>query len=127
MKSSSMSGKRRVSNVIFKAASICVLLLLVLWARVFYGAMEDYNKGEALLEENQTIRAITYFDRSLHWYAPLNPYVERAAKRLWDIGEKAEKENIRKEKAAGGQKGKPGSVRRGLTRRKASAGRRRFS
>jgi hypothetical protein len=91
MKSSSMSGKRRVSNVILKATSICVLLLLVLWSRVFYGSMEDYNKGEALLKENQTIRAITYFDRSLHWYAPLNPYVERSAKRLWEIGEQAEK------------------------------------
>jgi len=79
-------------RVIVKAASAAVLLLLILWVRVFYGSMQDYKTGETLLRENQTIRAITYFDRSLHWYAPLNPYVERSAKRLWEIGEKAEKE-----------------------------------
>jgi hypothetical protein len=68
------------------------LILFILWARVFYGSMEDYKTGECLLQQNQVIRAITYFDRSLHWYAPLNPYVERSAKRLWEIGERAEQE-----------------------------------
>jgi len=87
-----MSGKRRVSIVILKAVSVGVLLLLVLWGRVFYRSMQDYKTGETFLRENQTIRAITYFDRSLHWYAPLNPYVERSAKRLWEIGERAEQE-----------------------------------
>ncbi len=84
--------RHRTLRVIVKAASAAVLLLLILWVRVFYGSMQDYKTGETLLRENQTIRAITYFDRSLHWYAPLNPYVERSAKRLWEIGEKAEKE-----------------------------------
>jgi len=92
MQSSSMPGKRRVSIVIFKAASLAILLLLILWGRAFYGSMEDFKTGETLLKENQIIRAITYFDRSLHWYAPVNPYLERAAARLWEIGERAEKE-----------------------------------
>jgi len=91
MQDNSSPVKHSASNVIVKAASVAVLLLLILWVRVFYGSMEDSKTGEALLKENQTIRAITYFDRSLHWYAPLNPYVERSAKRLWEIGEQAEK------------------------------------
>ena len=74
------------------AAALVFVVSLILWLRVFYGSMKDYKTGETLLKENQTIRAITYFDRSLHWYAPLNPYMERSAKRLWEIGEKAEKE-----------------------------------
>ena len=96
MQSNFIPGKRRVSIVILKAASVAVLLLLVLWGRVFYGSMEDFKTGENLLKENQTIRAITYFDRSLHWYAPFNPYAERSAERLWEIGEKAEKEGDRR-------------------------------
>jgi hypothetical protein len=92
MQSNSTPGGRLVSSVILKAASVAVLLLFVLWGRVFYGSMQDYKTAEAFLKENQTIRAITYFDRSLHWYAPLNPYVERSAKRLWEIGERAEQE-----------------------------------
>ena len=87
-----MPGKRQVSSVVIKAALVAVLLLLILWIRVFYGSMQDYKTGETLLKENQTMRAVTYFDRALHWYAPLNPYVERSAKQLWEIGEKAERE-----------------------------------
>jgi hypothetical protein len=88
----SLPLRHRVLRVIVKVAWVGVLLLLILWLRVFYGSMEDYKTGETLLKENQTIRAITYFDRSLHWYAPFNPYLERAAIRLWEIGEKAQKE-----------------------------------
>jgi hypothetical protein len=86
-----MPKRQRISRLIVKASSVVFLVLVILWLRVFYGSMEDYKTGETLLKENQTIRAITYFDRSLHWYAPLNPYVERSAKRLWEIGEGAEK------------------------------------
>ena len=92
MQSNSMPGRRQVSSAILKVASVAVLVFLVLWGRVFYGSMQDYKTAETFLKENQTIRAITYFDRSLHWYAPLNPYVERSAKRLWEIGERAEQE-----------------------------------
>jgi hypothetical protein len=92
MKNDSVPKKHHVSNMIVKAVSIGVLVMLVLWARVFYGSMKDYETGETLLKENQVIRAITYFDRSLHWYAPINPYLDKAATRLWEIGEKAEKE-----------------------------------
>ena len=92
MQINSSLSRHSVLRVILKAASVAVLLLLVLWGRVFYGSMQDYETGETLLRENQTIRAITYFDRALHRYAPLNFYVEKSAKQLWEIGEKAEKE-----------------------------------
>jgi hypothetical protein len=88
----SLPLKNRVLRAIVKVAWVSALLLLILWLRVFYGSMEAYKTGETLLKENQTIRAITYFDRSLHWYAPVNPYLERAATRLWEIGERAQKE-----------------------------------
>jgi amino acid permease len=84
--------ERSTSRAIIKIGSVVFFLLVILWGRVFYGSIQDYKTGETLLKENQTIRAITYFDRSLHWYAPLNPYLERSAKRLWEIGERAEKE-----------------------------------
>jgi hypothetical protein len=92
MQMKSLPLRHRVLKVILKVACGGVLLLLFLWLRVFYGSMEDYKTGETLLKENQTIRAITYFDRALHLYAPFNPYLERAATRLWEIGEKAQKE-----------------------------------
>jgi hypothetical protein len=92
MQSDALSKRSIVSNKTVKIVSVGVLILFALWAKAFYGSMKDYETGETLLKENQTIRAITYFDRSLHWYAPVNPYLERAANRLWEIGERAEKE-----------------------------------
>jgi hypothetical protein len=92
MQNDSLPKRHRFSNIILKAVCAGLLILLVLWARVFYSSMKDYKTGETLLKENQIIRAVTYFDRSLHWYAPINPYLEKAAIRLWEIGERAEKE-----------------------------------
>jgi hypothetical protein len=82
---------KRYRNAAIGGAVLSFFLFL-LWIKVFYSSMQDYKSGESLLKENQTIRAITYFDRSLHWYAPLNPYGERSAKKLWEIGERAVKE-----------------------------------
>jgi len=38
------------------------------------------------------MRAITYFDRALHWYTPFNPYIGKSADRLWEIGRHAEEQ-----------------------------------
>ena len=81
----------KFSGLIARASTVVFLLLVILWGRSFYGSMQDFNRGETLLKENQIIRSITFFDRALHWYAPLNPYVEKAALKLWEIGEQAEK------------------------------------
>lgn len=76
----------------------CIILCLVaiglimVWARAFYGSMKAYQRGEMYLEEEQYVRAVTFFDRSMHWYTPFNPYVRKSAERLWGIGEFAEKE-----------------------------------
>lgn len=92
MQNNSLPKRKNISGRIVKAVCVGILVLFVLWTRVFYGSMKDYETGETLLKGNQIIRAITYFDRSLHWYAPINPYLEKAATRLWEIGEKAQKE-----------------------------------
>jgi hypothetical protein len=71
---------------------VIAVFLVLTWVRAFYGSMKAYRTGEELLEQKQFIRAITYFDRSIHWYTPLNPYVERSARRLWEIGEQSKKD-----------------------------------
>jgi hypothetical protein len=83
-------GKTRRALVMVLLAAAVFLLLT--WVRAFYGSMEAYRTGEEFLAQKQFIRAITYFDRSIHWYTPLNPYVEKSARRLWQIGEQANKD-----------------------------------
>lgn len=71
-------------------ALVILLFVTIVWVRALYGSRENFIKGETLLKEGQTIRAVTFFDRSIHWYAPLNPYVQKSAERLWEVGERAE-------------------------------------
>jgi hypothetical protein len=73
------------------AAFLIVMGFLVLWARTFYGSMKAYDQGEIYFNQSEYVRAVTFFDRAIRWYAPLNPYVHRSAERLWQIGLEAEK------------------------------------
>jgi len=69
---------------------LVIIGLIMVWGRAFYGSMEAYHQGEVYLKEDQYIRAIIFFDRSIHWYTPFSPYVHRSAERLWEICIKAE-------------------------------------
>ena len=71
--------------------AITVILVIMVWARAFYGSMQACQEGETYLKANQYIKAITFFDRSIHWFTPLNPYVCKSAERLWKISKYAQK------------------------------------
>jgi hypothetical protein len=75
---------------------LVVIGLFMVWARSFYGSMKAYNQGEIHLKKQQYVGAITFFDRSLHWYTPHNPYIQKSAERLWEIAMRAEQQgNLR--------------------------------
>ena len=71
---------------------LIVVVLIMLWGKAFLGSRKAHKQGEIYLKAHQYIQAVTYFDRSIHWYAPFNPYVRRSAELLWEIGDHAEKE-----------------------------------
>ena len=70
---------------------LIAILLVMVCARVFYGSMQACQQGETYLKADQYIKAITFFDRSIHWYTPFNPYVHKSAERLWEISKDAQK------------------------------------
>jgi hypothetical protein len=83
--------KIKAMKIIFMVLGLIAIMFILVYARTFYGSMRAYYKGENCLNEKKYVSAITFFDRSIHWYTPFNPYVERSAKRLWNIGKHAEK------------------------------------
>ncbi len=85
-----LMSQKITKNILFIIMLFSIVFVSV-WIWAFTGAMKDYIKGEALFAEEQYIRAITYFDRAMHWYTPFNPYVKRSAECLWEISKKAEK------------------------------------
>jgi len=72
-------------RVIFLILSLVVIALTMVWIRVFYASMQAYQDAEVYLKQRQLLKAITFFDRSMHWYAPFNPYMDRSAEQLWNI------------------------------------------
>jgi len=88
MKISKPEG-RTLKKTVFIIGLIAILFIMV-WVRAFYGSMKTYRQGEEYLKNGQYVKAVTFYDRSIHWYTPLNPYVRRSADRLWEIGRHAE-------------------------------------
>jgi hypothetical protein len=83
-------------NMIERATIVFVLILIMfiaIWTRAFIGSKKNFAEGEEYFNDRQYIKAITFFDRSMHWYTPFNPYIERSAEYLWEISEQAEQIN----------------------------------
>jgi hypothetical protein len=85
-------SKRSFTRVVFIAIGFTFVVLALVWIRAFFVSMHAYQEGKGYFEKQQFIKAITFFDRSIHWYAPLNPYVHKSAQRLWEIGTHAEQQ-----------------------------------
>jgi hypothetical protein len=93
---SSKFHKHKYVKMTFTILALIAISLILVWARAFYGSMQAYKKGEVHLTEHRYIKAVTFFDRSIHWYTPFNPYVYKSAERLWEIGLYGERQgNIR--------------------------------
>ena len=78
-------SKSRSLKTIFVGFGLIIILLFMVWVRVFYGSIQSFQEGEIHFKANQYIKAISFFDRSIHWYTPFNPYVYKSARHLWEI------------------------------------------
>lgn len=84
------SGTAKYLKIIPLVTAVTAILLIMVWLRAFYGSMQACQEGETYLKAGQHMKAITFFDRSIHWYTPFNPYVEKSAETLWEMSQDAE-------------------------------------
>jgi len=87
----SMLKHNHIRPIIFVLVLV-VVAPIILWARAFYGSRQAYHRGEACFQRSQYVKAVTFFDRSVHWYTPFNPYIRKSVERLWEIAERAEQQ-----------------------------------
>lgn len=85
-------SKRFFTRVISTAIGLTLVVLALVWIRAFFASKHAYQAGEGYFNKQQHIEAITFFDRSIHWYTPFNPYVHKSAQRLWEICTHAEQQ-----------------------------------
>jgi hypothetical protein len=93
--STTFLNNKILRSIVFILIVIGILFVAV-WVVAFIGSMNNFNTGKEYFHDRQYIRAITFFDRSMHWYAPFNPYIERSSEYLWEISEQAKEVNDEK-------------------------------
>lgn len=67
-----------------------VVAVVALLLRVLVGGWNECRRAEAELDEDRPYQAVLHYERAVRWYLPGSPYVTRAARALWDLGEQAQ-------------------------------------
>lgn len=76
-----------LTGVIIAAAGIALALV---WTRCTSASARELRLAEEALGEGAPGRAVVHFGRALRWRAPGSDGSDQAARRLWELGEKAE-------------------------------------
>lgn len=66
-----------------------ILFFSVFFTSAFH-AREEYARGLAALQQREYSRAVTHFNRAVHWYSPGSEAVRQSIGGLWQIGTEAE-------------------------------------
>jgi len=85
-----MNISQNIIRGVLSCLGLLAIFLLIVWGCSLYRSKCCYDQGVAYLDRGQYIKAVTYFDRSVHWYTPFNPYVRLSAENLWQISKDAE-------------------------------------
>jgi tetratricopeptide (TPR) repeat protein len=66
---------------------IIMISLVMFFASTWWRLNTQFNRGEAAFLRGDFTGAVAGFESALHMYIPLHPTIERAAEKLWQIGE----------------------------------------
>lgn len=83
-----MEKAKTIAVNITVTASIALVLF---WGATLYRQHAQFNKGEKALAAGDPIGAIAGFESAIHMYTPGSGVVDEAAKKLWAIGQEAER------------------------------------
>lgn len=81
----------QVKSAIANSIIIIIISLLMLFASTWWRMSNQFSRGEAALRNGDFTGAIAGFESALHMYIPYHPIIERAAQKLWQIGETNER------------------------------------
>src|SRR5215510_11639611 len=75
---------------VLRVVGLLVAFVVILYAKVTYNASQDFALAEEAYTRSEYKVAITHYERTIKWYAPLSTVVQRAVARLWQLGTDAE-------------------------------------
>jgi hypothetical protein len=81
-----------LKKYLIKGLFVTLLFFLLVGGRSFYLQKSHFIAAEKYYNETNWKLAIREYDTAMHFYTPWSPYIEKSAKRLWQIGEMFEKQ-----------------------------------
>jgi len=82
-----------LKRYLIKGLLIFAIFLLLVAGKVFYLQRSHFITGENFYREANWKAAIREYDFAMHFYMPWSPYIEKSARRLWQMGEMFERQN----------------------------------
>lgn len=81
----------QIKSIIANGIIIILISLLLFCAGTWWRMESQFNLGEAALRKGDFAGAVAGYEAALHMYIPFHPKIERAAERLWLVGETNER------------------------------------
>lgn len=81
----------QAKNAIANGIVIILLSLLMFFASTWWRMNSQFNQGEDALRRGDFTGAVAGYESALHMYIPYQATIEKAAGRLWQLGEKNER------------------------------------
>ena len=81
----------QVKSIIANGMVIILVSLLMFFASTWWRMSSQFSLGEAALRKGDFAGAVAGYESALHMYIPFHPTIEKAAERLWQIGETNER------------------------------------
>ncbi len=94
IKNTKQAGKKqRYLGTVGIITLTIIIAISMVWINTYRRSARYYSEGEQLFQQEKLLDAVTRFEIAAHAYTPWNPHVIRALERMWEIGQRFEKEN----------------------------------
>ncbi|HIJ82449.1 MAG TPA: hypothetical protein HPP76_12150 [Desulfuromonadales bacterium] len=77
----------QLKNIIANGIVICLISLLLFFAGTWWRMSSQFSLGETAYRKGDFTGAVAGYESALHMYIPYHPTIEKAAEKLWQIGE----------------------------------------
>jgi hypothetical protein len=79
----------KVKTIAVNAAFIALISLVLIWGTTLYRQHVQFDKGEQGMAAGNFLAAVSGYESAIHMYTPGSSLVDRAAQKLWELGELA--------------------------------------
>lgn len=79
----------KVKTIAANGAFIALIAIVLIWGTTLHRQQVQFNKGEDGMAAGDFLAAVSGYESAIHMYTPLSSLVDRAAQKLWDLGELA--------------------------------------